>query len=493
MYYQACNSRRFGVLPRILPVILSALPLSTGAFTGLALSAYPACAADESKAIEAATRSQVASVALPKGTYRVTGKEQVAKVADVLQTLAKAKKGHIGTVEVLLWQGNDAPRKALLVALKEAGYHYDPQPAIKMEIGQATLFTVDHREKKSNLLGLWIEKKEALLLAWGSLTNGNAEGANATDATPSNTPTDADEKADHKPAKKNTATTAEPITLQLDARASTVNVMGKTMPPLPDFPKLAKKPGVVRGYVYDTNGNPVKGAKLGVRSTAAGGFYSGAQGKTDAKGYYEIQPPAGAAHFYCAGATIDYGDGIAALGLHPEDGDNDGFATPEGVVRNFILLPYGIADRAAIQDNPQYGNNYYGGSIVLGWSAGDDSPKALPANAEIELTLTPDGPLVDGSPSRVITIRKKIGEISFGQLYVNNIPAASYHIRAKLVGGGALHMTETGPYRSKPFGLDPKEATGEALLLLRPSSAKPEMTIAAHGNWDQVVISLARP
>ena len=254
----------------------------------------------------------------------------------------------------------------------------------------------------------------------------------------------------------------------------------------------------MRGYVYDTKGNPLKGARIGARSTAAGGFYSGAQGKTDDKGYYEIEVPWGAAHFYCAGYAVDYDEGRAAMGLHPADGESDGFATNVGEVENFVLLPYGIADRDAIQDDPRYLNNYYGGNIILSWSVNSgstlfDSPQNLSNDSVIEVTLTPEGPLVDGSPSRPIVIRKTVSADAPTQLYVNNIPACAYKITANLVGGGALRMKEAGPNRNKGFGIEPKEVTGQAALLLRPSGAKAESALARHGNWEQVSIVLERP
>ncbi len=289
------------------------------------------------------------------------------------------------------------------------------------------------------------------------------------------------------------------ITLSLDAKAYTVNVMGKAMPGIPAFPKLAPKPGFVRGYVYDTHGKPLAGAKLGVRSTATGGFYSGAQGKSDAKGYYEIAVPFGAAHFYNAGFAVDYGEGRAALGLHPADGEEDGFASNVGEVENWVLLPYGVADREGVQENPKYCNNYYGGTVILGWYADEDprgpDPKKLPPDGQFEVTLTPEGPLVDGSRGRPIVIRKpSTHNVGFlGQLYVNNIPVGSYRIAAKLVGGGALKMKEVGPNGGAAFGIAPKEATGTASLLLRPDSGKADEAGKAHGNWEHIQINLERP
>ncbi|BDI29715.1 hypothetical protein CCAX7_17660 [Capsulimonas corticalis] len=293
------------------------------------------------------------------------------------------------------------------------------------------------------------------------------------------------------------ATAAEPLVVEVAASTRCVNVMGKAKPSLPADIPLAIKRGIVRGYVRDSQGHPLRGAVIGVRSSAIGGAYSGAAGKTDAKGYYEVAAPWGAASFYCAGYTVEYGDGIAAMGLCPADGDIDGFATADGAVKNWVLVPFGVADRAGVQDNPQYSGNYYGGTVIVNYQidtdAGDSNSKALPPNSQIELTFTPEGPLVDGRKGRTIVVRRMVGDGWAQSLYVNNIPVAPYHLTAKLVDGGPLKIKETGMYRNEAFGLDPKESTDGVSLLLKADGAKPNMVTAAHGNWREMQITLERP
>jgi len=294
-------------------------------------------------------------------------------------------------------------------------------------------------------------------------------------------------------ARRLHAATDTPLIVTVDASKEQVNVMGRTNPKIPAMPNLAVKPNIVRGYVYDSHGKPLKGAVIGVRSSSAGGFYSGASAKTDAKGYYEVRAPWGAAHFYCAGYVMDYGDGIAALGLHPADGDTDSFATSTGVVKNWVLLPYGVADRAGVQENPHYSGNYYGGTVILNYNTDSDNSTALSAGSTIELTLTPQGSLIDGSPARTIVIRRPVKETLLGSLYINNIPITEYKVSAKIAETGAeLHMKETGMYSGQAFGLDPKEATGEATMLLKAGDPKANMVTAAHGNWTEFQITLSR-
>jgi len=300
------------------------------------------------------------------------------------------------------------------------------------------------------------------------------------------------------PAAKSAASplASGPLTFTLSANQQNVNVMKSAMPALPAFPLLTPKPGVVRGYVKDAKGHPLQGAVIGVRSSAAGGFYSGASAKSDAKGYYEITVPWGAASFYAAGYTVDYGEGRAALGLHPADGEADSFASANGHVENWVLLPYGIGDRDNASEQPQYAGNYYGGSLSIGYSISDpQSPDtySLPSGGDIEVTLTPDGSLIDGSTGRSLVIHRHVKEGILDNFYINNVPLGQYHISAKILVNGdskPLHLKETGPYANNPFGLNPKQGTDGVALTFRPGGAKAGMALAAHGNWDSLDITL---
>lgn len=287
-----------------------------------------------------------------------------------------------------------------------------------------------------------------------------------------------------------------PVTFEVDASKTWVNVMKNAKPKLPTFTALKPKPGFVRGWVKDTNGKPLQNAKLGVRSTSAGGFYSGAQGKTDARGYYEIKVPWGAAHFYNAGYSIDYGEGRVACGLHPADGELDSFASANGQVENFVLWPYGITNPDKAQDQPHYSGNYYGGYVHFDWNVNDENPtwandEYLPPNSKIEINLTPQGALPGGGTAPTFVVRKQLST-TFGSVNVLNLPITTYKVTAKLVDGGALKMKETGPNGGSSFGIEPKAGATTVTLQLRPSSAQAERAGAGMGNWDSISVQLSR-
>ncbi len=273
-----------------------------------------------------------------------------------------------------------------------------------------------------------------------------------------------------------------------------VNVMGNSMPRMPLYPALKQQSGMVKGYVADLSGKPLKGAYIGVRITQDGGYYTSAATETDINGYYEIKVPIGSADFYATGYTISYGEGYAPVSLYPADGKLESFAAASGSVENFVLLSYGIPDAVKVIPHPKDEANYFGGALYLSYSVHDPSemyttPGELPYNAEIELTLTPAGKcLLDETKSFVIN--KKVGTQSFT---VTNMPVGVYTIAARLKDGRPLKMRATGPYATAYLfgGVKPAEASGAAKVLYTPVFNSAEQTVVPNlGNWRSVQIKL---
>lgn len=276
--------------------------------------------------------------------------------------------------------------------------------------------------------------------------------------------------------------------------ANSINVMGNDMPPMPAFPTLRPAPGKVRGYVKDWSGKPLANAEIGIRASHFAGYYSGGQGKTDANGYYELSPPKGMAHFYNAGYQIEWGDGVAAVSLHPADGKLESFLTSDGVVENFVLLPYGITNRENLQDSPHLPSTFYGGAIYFNWYGVEASDQNAPNFAVkegslLEVVLTPEGKTIDGSTRQKIIIRKTLGPS--GGFRIHNIPLGHYRISVK-ANGKPLKISDTQK-TAQSFGLSPSEAIGEAGILFVPDTAKASMVAPQHGAWKWVSLNLETP
>jgi hypothetical protein len=298
-------------------------------------------------------------------------------------------------------------------------------------------------------------------------------------------------------------TGAVPIKMQnfrIAAATDYVNVMDDAMPSMPQFSGPAKKPGFVRGYVKDVLGQPVAGAKLGLKSARIYDAYLAASAETNAEGFYEIKIPTGGARFDYAGFTFQYGRGPAAVGLHPADGNlSESYAAATGGVENFVMLPYGVADAEGVGKNPKYRGNYYGGTLMLRYFIAppgqnpDDFGKMLAPGAEIVVFLNPVSTLSDGNRAAYgFEIRKKIEESSLGEFFICNVPVGRYEMTVVEPNGKPLRLKQKNPTDSV-FGIQPQETTGTAQLLFNPLSADAKTAAAAHGNWTDLEIIVERP
>jgi hypothetical protein len=434
-----------------------------------------------------ADSSALLAVALPPGAARLDDAKIPAEFVQLLDKVVALTGGKVkkGRTEVLYWEEPKSKAGRLMQEtignLQTAGWSYE----VAEKSGDLTLFVISRTAPvKRGFFGFWAATDDGLVLTVSEML----PAGDAT--TPETIKPDRNETPQAKPESP-----AGAAVFNLAAADESVNVMGSQMPKIPSFPALPKKPGKARGFVKDLAGNPLEGAYIGVRATAVGGFYSGAQTETDAKGYYEIAVPWGATEFYAAGYTIDYGEGRAAVSLYPADGKDNTFTSADGTVENFVLIYHGLGDRNAISEKPWDGANYYGGSIRIDYeiSSGDmwASKGSLPPGSEIEITLTPEGLLLDGTQGKSFVIRRKTGGIN--RFNINNIPIGRYKIGARLTGGKTLKMRKTG-YDSAPlFGLQPGEAVGAASLLFVPSSAQPRSGKPHYSAWKPADVKLELP
>ena len=248
------------------------------------------------------------------------------------------------------------------------------------------------------------------------------------------------------------------------------DVMGGQRPRYPAFPKLARKKGYLRGYAKDVSGRPLQGVRILIAAPTLGYSSTGQSVRTDARGYYEIKPLYGGATVRSAGYSLTYRGKPYALPLHPVDGQIDSIAAA-GEIENFVLLTYGPVSAAKAADNPEYTGAYYGAAFTFGYSTREATDELAPRrnlllDSVVEVTLTPDGPLLDGSPGRVIVVRKKI--TPRGYFPINDIPIGRYKIKAALAseGGRALKIRENVLVTGRD-AMTPNETTGEATILFR--------------------------
>lgn len=435
----------------------------------------------------ATTVSEITQARLPKGAQRMLPESVPSEFNATFDEMIRQSAGKFvsGEREVSAWLGNykSAANVAQSIAtmktnFQTAGWSYEAQG----KNGNLDVFLlVKPGTPNRVVIGYFLPGDDILVCALMELLL-PGEKPVSTPATVSRRPVNSRE------------TDASARIVNVDKETQWVNVMGNEMPAMPQFPSLTPKPGRVRGYVRDWTGKPLAGAEFGVRSSYLAGYYSGAQGKSDANGYYEFVVPKGMAHFYNAGYQIEWGDGIAAVSLHPADGKLDSFVTVDGAVENFVMLPYGITSRENLQQSAHLPSTFYGGAIFLNWYSveADDNnapPFAVRAGGTLEIVLKPEGVMLDGTAGQTIVIRKTLG-IS-GAFRIHNIPLGRYRISIRANGKPLKIKDNKGT--GEVFGMTPVETTGEASILFIPDSAKASSPAPQFGSWKWISLGISTP
>lgn len=425
-----------------------------------------------------ASTSELLNAKLPANASRITEGNIPGEFEQTFEAMLKVGEGKIsgGGKEVLAWAGNYKKRSAAANLIRQiqtnfrnANWQYDP---VGTQNGVEFFNLYKEGAPRRVVMGFFAQVDDTVVCALMEVFSANS---------PRQIPESA---KNDRLVSNNTPSSAKVVTV--DKNTQSVNVMGSEMPPMPQFPALQPKAGKVRGYVKDWSGKPLAGAEIGVRSSYLAGFYSGGQGKTDANGYYELTPPKGSAEIYNAGYQIAWGNGIAALSLHPADGKLDNFVTTNGAIENFVLLPYGITSREKLQENPHLPSTFYGGAIFMNWYSAEENddnapPFAVKEGARLEITLTPEGKMLNGLAGQTIVIRKTAG--IGGNFRIHNIPLGRYRIGIK-ANGRPLKINDNK--NNQMFGMKPAETRGEASILFMPGSAKASMVAPQHGGWEWV-------
>jgi hypothetical protein len=215
------------------------------------------------------------------------------------------------------------------------------------------------------------------------------------------------------------------------------------------FPALRAKPNQATGAVLTMQGLPLSSARIRFWRVTPQGAIIEYVARTDAKGIYSINlPPSDQYRIDNATALVSYGVQRYYLPLRPERGDGsffDGEAIDlsRGSVRNFVLP---ISGRISPEEDPKDPLAYYGGSILFtayipvvvpgdpALSAGATRPNSVPEGTKIELTLTPQGPLIDGSTGRPLrwTLRVRNNGRNMHTETLKDIPLGVYTASARV-------------------------------------------------------------
>lgn len=191
----------------------------------------------------------------------------------------------------------------------------------------------------------------------------------------------------------------------------------------------------VTGVVKDANGNPIAGATVRIENDF--NYYDVT---TNSQGKYSCTVAAFGSYKALAWAPVTYNGSnyILRVGM-PNAADYDHFDPRNGAVRNFKLQHKGrIPDR-----NPaDNGTGYFGMSINFYKLGSLTGPQWEPGDL-VKYTLTPVGPLMDGSTGQVIQGSFTI-QSDNAEYYAVDVPAGKYKVDVRLHWGGVDYMVFIG-------------------------------------------------
>lgn len=182
-------------------------------------------------------------------------------------------------------------------------------------------------------------------------------------------------------------------------------------PSTPSFPNLARKPRTVRGYLKDSGGRPIVGGEVAVHVSAGGGFRTTHKARSNAQGLYEVLLPAGVAEVVQVDTDVVYNGQKFKLALEPVGAHAKQFNATQGHVENYVL-------------RAQQGAS--GGTIFV---------KDNLESGVVEITITPQGPLMGGGAGRTLIYRYNTGD-GRHEAYLNGMPLGRYRLTARLLDDG---------------------------------------------------------
>lgn len=209
-------------------------------------------------------------------------------------------------------------------------------------------------------------------------------------------------------------------------------------------------PGSVQGQVLDSRGQPLDGVQVWIKPVVTTGV---AEVLTDEHGRYEVTglPPVG--YRALAWVEVPYkGKTFCSRLAHPKVSDYNPFNSRDGVVRNFRWQLTG-----RIPGNEDYSDlGYFGGSLPLMAAFGQE--RWATQQDEIELQLTPVGPLIDDSAGKPMT------KIAPARGMVLDVPIGTYRVKATFIAAGG---------KREPLEVSASDGNyaGEATVNFTPSGA----------------------
>lgn len=232
---------------------------------------------------------------------------------------------------------------------------------------------------------------------------------------------------------------------------------------------LTPQPGYIIGRALFEDGRPIP--EFTVSAESGFGPAGKAQGSAGRYSIHVTNSGIFIVQNIIAKAVISYQGQTYVLPLHPVDGLPDGAAADnfrgdvtKGVVRDFVFRLTGIAPGRQTNPPPQNVTDtdsvsarasFEGCQMMIEFAR---ETAELVNGAAVQITLTPSGPLIDGSTGRTITraIAKANPDSSY---YFYDIPLGVYTAVVTVTGTGTaarpLHVRMSAPGTDATSGPDP--------------------------------------
>lgn len=180
---------------------------------------------------------------------------------------------------------------------------------------------------------------------------------------------------------------------------------------------LATQPGVVRGYVVNSCGQPLTGTRVIVRNAFARSTDVPLRPTVKPDGTYSQALPGGVWQVW-AELIRQYDGSEYCLWQYPDD--QDPVSALDGGVRNVVWHLNGERP-----DSRPGLRSYYGGRVVFYWS--DLFSTGGTGDSVLTVQLQPTAPLVDGSRGQTITAQGTVSQLRDAAA-LQNVPLGRYRL-----------------------------------------------------------------
>jgi hypothetical protein len=200
------------------------------------------------------------------------------------------------------------------------------------------------------------------------------------------------------------------------------------------------RPGYATGTILDQHGQPIKVGRVQAQllGVSQAGEKIAIDLPVDATGRYEGQIPAGN-YSVVARLVTSFGGKPFTFELDPVGGKLPDQSARNGVVRDFRWKLAGPRPERSATSSSPYDRYGFRLKVLSTDSCSPINPAPnckLPENLQATLTLTPVGPLIDGSPGQPVTMALTGGQLNKGFTAEEDLPLATYRITVATTTSG---------------------------------------------------------